>query len=134
MRFNIFTKYKFVKIATILLLFVFILLPVVGFYSMQNMDHKHNIHFVLDCPYLEGGFSVCPLNLFGHLNLIKSISFGLLSFAYIFNLFFIVFVFKLIFKPKIFNLFLYIKRYSFKNILILYRELFTRGILNPKVF
>lgn len=128
---------KIFKLFAVFLVFLYIVVPVSGFLSMNNMNHTHDMYFGLisDCPYLESGSSFCPLNLFSHLNMFKSLS---LSFSDILIIFYLPLLFlffnHILFNQKVFKLLLYKKRFIYKKIKFLYQDLFIVGLLNPKVF
>lgn len=128
-------KNNALKFLAFVVIAFYIFLPIFSLHLVKNMEHVHS-PLMADCPYVSGGSAVCPLSLFNHLDIFKNLSFVVLSnieIFYLISVFVILFV--LIAKsPPYLRYFLYQKIYKYKDILILYRNLFSRGILNPKVF
>ncbi len=125
------------KFFAIFVLFLYITVPIFGFLSINNMDHSHNMHFGLisDCPYVENGSSFCPLNLFSHLNIFKNLYLVFFDILIIFYLPLLFLFFNyILFDLRVLKLLLYKKRFIYQKIKFLYQELFTTGLLIPKVF
>lgn len=104
---------------------------------MMSMSHEHMSPMAnFDCPYMDGQSAICPLDFFGHLNsLQKNLLMVLPSFKIItlliFSFLFLNFIYT---SPPLIKLVLYIKRQRYKIINDLYQTLFSKGILNTKVF
>lgn len=135
---NLFKNNKLFTATSIFLLFFYIFIAFSGFLLMNHISHNnHDIHssIGIDCPYIESGSSVCPLNLFNNLSLIKNTSLTILNTIVFILLFIFSFTFyKILVNLKILKLILYQKKVYLKEIFILYISLFRKGILNPKVF
>lgn len=128
---------KLQKLIAFVVLSLYLLLPLYIFQHMMSMSHEHMSPMAnFDCPYMDGQSAICPLDFFGHLNsLQKNLLIVLPSFKIItlliFSFLFLNFIYT---SPPLIKLVLYIKRQRYKIINDLYQTLFSKGILNTKVF
>ena len=125
---------KFIAFSVLAL---YLLLPVYIFQHMMSMSHEHMAPMIpTDCPYMDGQSTVCPIDFFGHLNTLqKNLLLVFPSFKII-SLLVVVFIFSnlLYTSPPLVRFLLYIKRQRYKITDDLYQTLFSKGILNAKVF
>jgi hypothetical protein len=104
------------------------------FSLMQDIGSSMSMHHHSQkskCVYVVGSEVVCSLDIWGQIGMIKNMSFALLMSSLV-----LVFLFSVFFAQyqNTDKFFLYIKKYKYKDIFILYQNLFSRGILNSRAF
>lgn len=127
---------KLIKIISVVIIFICLVIPLLFLQgSMTTMSQSHHAMSVSDCPFMNQNQSLCPLNLLFYISVWRSIFssfFPSIKLILFFSIILIATIakFPLIFydKPP-----LYFNRIKTK-IKILYEELFSNGLLNPKVF
>lgn len=98
------------------------------------MTLSHSAMGVSDCPHMKDTQSLCPFNFTFYLGIWKSLFTFLPNIKLI--LFFSVFIFVIMFFIDLifFNKLFFNRKRIRTKIKILYQELFSNGLLNPKVF
>lgn len=124
------------KILTVTLILAFLAIPFLLFPATTGtMHHAHLPMSLDDCPYMLHDQALCPFNLAHYLGIWNSIFASSLLSANLL-MFFAVFAIGVGFSITTFNQhkIRLRKKKENKEIKILYRELFSIGLLNPKVF
>ena len=133
-------------VLTITTLAILLSLGSVLFVSVLNFSHAFNEHEMAsgmaDCPFMAHGESLCPMTAFDHISMLKGIFESTVPSIVTLTLVIAVALVPFLFTPKLKPLlrlhshtFLrwrqrVIYRFSYRP----YQDLFSRGILNPKLF
>ena len=125
-----------IKIIYLVIIFTYLFVPFLFVpTSIHMMDNSHDAMAMADCPYMNGGQSLCPFELSYYLSIWKSVFLSsILNIKFVLLLFVLLIV--TIFVPRLIfydELTPYVRR-SKTRVKILYQELFSVGLLNPKVF
>jgi hypothetical protein len=130
--FSMFLDKKIMKIISSILMFVFMVVPILLF---NHMTHMIDAHMMGDqeCPYLSGSDSVCPMDFSIRLNALQNVIVTPFSKLVIVN-FGILFLYIVCISLCIVRLNFYFKRERYRDIPIMFQELFSQGILNGKAF
>lgn len=125
-----------IKIISGIIILAYLLVPCVFMENSTNMmNHAHRVVGMPDCPYMNGSQALCPFELSYYLNTWKSIFTYSLSNLKLFLLLFALSVAMAITLRLVLYdwLILYSKKRR-TRIRAPYQELFSNGLLNPKVF
>lgn len=133
---DLISKKYTIKIITLSVIVFYFLVPISLSNHLMNMSMNDSMNMSMDyeCTHITGENSFCDVNIFNHLNLWKNISMFVSVSAKIISPVVVLFLVFISINFAVNNLFLYLKRKRFKDILILYSELFSSGILNSKTF
>lgn len=128
------TKNKYTRIISCVIVILYALIPLYFFAHMVHMDDSH-MATMQDCPYSIGQYSVCPLDFAGHLTLWQSLTLVSIPSALILSvlsiaLYFSVVNISLLIQKRL----LYVRQKLRITFFCLFKELFSQGILNTKVY
>jgi hypothetical protein len=122
------------KIITATLILAFLAIPFLMFPpTVGTMHHAHLAMNTPDCPYMTDTQALCPINLAFILQMWESIFSSAISNIKLL-VFFILCLVVVSYTRPISKSYTRYRQKTKSDISILYRELFSNGILNPKVF
>jgi len=134
---NYILKNNLTKIITFAVILLYLFVPIYLAHHVTNMNHTAHMNHTVntECIYTLGETGLCGMELFNSLYSWQNSShlfLPIILLLAIFSVFYYFVLFKKIdLKQKIF---LYFKRQKNRIINLLFQNLFSQGILNPKLF
>lgn len=130
----LFSKISYQKITASLIIALYALIPLYFFSHMMHMDDSQMVT-MQDCPYSIGQYSVCPLDFTGHLNMWQDLTLVSVPSAVILCVLYCALYFILVYiTPLVKRRLLYERQRHHIKLFYLFKELFSRGILNTKAY
>lgn len=127
-------RVRLVQIISLLVLFLYLLFPAYVFQNVNSMNHSHAKPMV-DCPFMTDTTAMCPVKFLNHLKSWKDLTLLIPSLKIFSILLLFLFLLFLSFTPpKSYKENSYIKKQKFKELFILHKILFSKGILNSKAY
>ncbi|MEI6316694.1 MAG: hypothetical protein WCO65_03140 [bacterium] len=121
------------KLASVFLIFIYMIIPVLLFGHMTHMiDSQMMGH--QDCTFLVGSDSVCPMSFPAHLGILQNVIVVPLFYKLLILCSSVIFFGFIYVSLNIIKSSFYFKRKRYRDIPLLFQELFSQGILNGKAF